>query len=413
MKEGTIGDVTAIEEPDVRANGAAPGRLRALFFMRSSDRDPGFGGLVSAMLERDHEVVVAFEHKGRLAPAERRALDDLSKRYPGFDQVRLEPRRDLWRIPAGAIRRSLDYLRCLEPEHGHSDELRDQARDRAPRLLRALLFLPPFRWRFGRRMLGWLLQRLEAGMPIPRRTKALIREGAPDVVVVSPLVEFASPHAEYIRSAQAARIPSALVVMSWGDLPDTVVIRDVPTLTVVANQDEVNEAVRVFGLPRDRIEAVGAEGSNGAGVPAPSDAVDAIDRAALTEDVPRPPGRFLRPLLWLLTPLLAIVLPLLRPRATLQAARKGVRRIRKRFRAGRASGTEKRAENRKAAREEKQARKEAAKQRKAARAAEKQRKRARREAVAGGGEGRAKGKGKGKGKTAPAEPGEEPAEAEQ
>jgi hypothetical protein len=411
MKEGTIGEVMAVEEARAGATGPAPDRPRALFFVRGSHRDPGFGGLVSAMLERDHEVVVAFDHKGDLAPAERSALEDLGKRYPGFDQVRLDPRRDLWRILAGAIRRSLDYLR-VEPEGSDSDELRERARERAPRLLRALLFLPPFRWRFGRRMLGWVLQRLEAGMPIPRTTRALLRERAPDVVVVSPLVEFASQQPECLRSAQAARIPSALVVTSWDEVPDTVLIRDVPTLTLVANQDEVNEAVLVHGLPRDRIQALGAEGANGAGAPAPSEAVDAIDRAAQTEELPSPPGRFLRPLLWLLTPLLAIALLLLRPRATLQAARRGVRRIRKRSKSARASG-----KGADPGKEEKRARREATKQRKAARAEEKQRKRARREAVAGGGKERAKGKvkdkGKGKGETAQAEPGEEAEEAGQ
>jgi hypothetical protein len=314
----------------VSSGGAASPRLKALFFLRSIDYDHMFGSLLRAMLARGDEVLVATDHRrGRLPQARVDLFDDLGQRYPGFDHRLLRPRRDLWRIPASAVRRSLDYLPYLEADVEASEADGDEARDRAPRLLRILLFLPPFRWRPGRRVLGWVLRRFEPAMPIPRSVKSVIKEAAPDVVVVSPLAEFGLAQDDLIRTAEAARTPSVLVVVSWDDLATKGPIRDAPTMTVVSSQDQVNEAVRVRGLPRGRIEPVGAESFKGLDEPAPPGTVSAIEHAAATEVVPKRQGRLLRPVLWLLTPLLAIVLPLLRPRATVRAVIKAVKRLAK------------------------------------------------------------------------------------
>lgn len=378
---------TAIEESGVSAGEAAPARLKALFFLPSIDYYLVFESLLRAMLAAGHQVLVALDHdKGSLLPDKVHPFDALREQYPRFDYRQLPPRKDLWLIPASAIRRRLDYLRYLEPEYA------DQAGDRIPQStwgLRALLFLPPFRWPFGRRLLVSLLRRLEAGMPIPRAVRSFVAEATPDVVVVSPLVEFGSAQGDYIRTAEAAGIPSVVVVEGGDDLTSKGGIRDVATLTLVRNETEADEAVRLHDLPRERIAVVGAESSNGHHAPAASAAVEAIERAAPTEVVRRREGRFLRPVLWLLTPLLAIVLPLVRPRATARAVIKAVRRlagrIRKRVKTLRRNMKHRRAERRKAgaeaAKQEKLARAEAAKQQKLARAEAKGQGKARAEAA--------------------------------
>jgi hypothetical protein len=382
MKEGAIGDVAASEQGDSGWNGSAPEQPRLLAFTHADD-GPGFGRVVSALLERDHHVVLVAQQRRRAAESpDAGASASLSADDPGLDYVRMPPGRDLWRIPASAIRRGLDYLRYLESTPTDADALRAEARERAPRLLRALLFLPPFRWRFGRRALGWLLRRLEAGLPIARATKALIRERSPDVIVVSGGAA-CDPEADFIRSAHAARTPSVLA-MGAIELANRGRPRDVPTLTLVGGQEQVNEAVRLHGLPRERIQAVGAETSDGILGPSPAEVVEAVDRVALAEEVPRPPGRLLRPVLWLLTPLLLIVLPVLRPRATLRALGRVPTRVRKRIRGARRDSVQRRAIERKAratsAKQEKRARAEVRRQRKLSRAAEKRQKRERRDA---------------------------------
>jgi hypothetical protein len=300
----------AIEGSGGGAAAVAP-RLRALLLLRSSDGEGAFESLRREMHLRDHEVLV-------------------------FDHQQLPPRRGVWPIVAGAVRRSLDYLRDVESERtdtpGRPDPLRDEALDRPPRSFRVLLLLPPFRWPSGRRLLDWLLRRLEAGIPIPRRVKSFISGQAPDVVLVSPLVEFDEPGGDFVRTAEAMRIPSMLLATSQNEL----------------------------------------------------ESVEAIERAARAQVVPRREGRFLRPLLWLLTPLVAIVLAILRPRATFRAVRRLPNRIRKWFRARKRAGKQRRTEIRKAqataAQQEKQARAQAKRQAKAEAATSKAERRARREA---------------------------------
>ena len=376
MKEGTIGDVADSGRGVGAAGEAVHRRRRVLLFTRGSDVDAGFGSMAGAMLERDHDVVLALDHPRRSS-----ALSELSKRHPGFEQIRIPARRGLWRIPAGATKRGLDYLRYLQPERAGADQPRDLARQRAPRVLRALVRLPPFRWSFGRRMLGWLLRHLDAAMPIPRSTKVLIKERSPDVVVISQWIALGSSEAELVRSAHATKTPSVLVMSGTGGT-DPAQIRDMPTLAVVGEQQQVNDVVQVHGIPRDRVQAVGAEAAGGARVPSSSGVVDAVDEAA-TKRAPAPPGRLLRPVLWLLTPLLLLTLLLLHPVSTSKECVAAVRRIGSQMRARRRKAAKMRAGDWKAvarsAGQEKPARPETVTQQKATRAQEKQRKRERRQ----------------------------------
>jgi hypothetical protein len=216
-------------------------------------------------------------------------------------------------------------------------------------------------------------------MPIPRTARAFISDQAPAVVLVSPLVEFGSAQSDYIRAAELAGVPSVLLVASGDDLTSKGAIRDVPTVTVTSDETQVDEAVRLHGLPHERVVAVGTESFNGLHAPAAPGAVEAIERAAAADVVTRRQGRLLRPLLLLLTPLLAIVLPLLRPRATVRTVIRTSRRLGPRVRKQTKSLTRavnrRRAQRRKAgaeaAKQEKRAQAEAARTQKLARAEEK------------------------------------------
>jgi hypothetical protein len=368
-----------IEEAAASANGTPPARLRVLFFLRGLGYGLLFEQLLRAMLARGHEVLVAFDHhKGGLPKHKSKLFDELRERHPSFDYRELPPRSDLWLIPATAIRRRLDYLRSLEPEHADTAPFGD----RPPLGMRVLLFLPPFRWSFGRRLLRDVLGRLEAGMPIPRSLRTFVTEHDPDVVMVSPLVEFGSAQGDYVRVAEAARIPSVLVVAAEDDLSSKGAIRDVPTLTLTWNEAQKDEAVRLHGLPAERVVAADPVPAGELDPATAPDAVAAIERAAPSEVVRTRKGLILRPLLWLLTPLLAILMPLMRPRATARAVVKALRRLPKRVRTWRRNMSRRRelkAAERRA--QQKQAKALAAKQAKAKAQAAKEGERARARAL--------------------------------
>jgi hypothetical protein len=280
------------------------GRLKALFFLPSVAYFRAFESLVAQMLAGGREVLVAFErHQGPLSPGDRQALDGLREQHSGFEHVQLRSPSGMWRTLAGAASRTLDYIRFLEPEYAEAGALRAETRDRAPRAARVLLFLPPFRWAFGRRALAWILRGVEAGVPLSRDIKALVAAREPGLVLVAPPAEPSVATTDYLRPAEAAEVP-------W--------------VIVVADEEDV---VRVRGVAQERMVVVQAQGSNGAGAEAGPDAVEAIERAAATPVPHRNAGRIARPLLWLLSPLLALLLVLFRPRASARGAVKGLRRL--------------------------------------------------------------------------------------
>jgi hypothetical protein len=367
--EEAIGQVSAaaIEGRGGTGERVLPERLRTVFFLHRSEGDRVFGGLLREMLGDGHEVVLAMEphRRGRRTPMVD-VFGDLPERYPGFSHEQIQPRRDLWRIPAGAVQRSLDYLGVLEAQNPDA-ELQNRAREHAPALLRGLLKLPPFRWRSGRRALGWLLRRLETGIPLPREVRSLIKDQAPEVVIVSALAELDSPRGEFIRTAGAARVPSVLVAPRRGEVPSERALRDLPTVALVSAGEQAMQVSQLQGLPSERIATVGAQRLNGYTALAPTETVEEIERVASAQVTTGREGRFLRPILWLLTPLLIILLPLLRPRATLRDVTRFFRRIRKR-------GAERQRARAKAASAQRQAEATARKQ---ARAEEKRQRRSR------------------------------------
>ena len=306
MTEGTIRDIPRSGRRGSGPNGSAPDRPLALVFMRSLSQDPEFPRLASAMLERDHEVVlVAHEHRRRANAA----LVDLSARYPRLDHVRMPRRRDPWRIPASATRRALDYLDYLDPEGEDRDAPGAESRERVPRLLRGALLLPPFRWRFGRRTLAWMLRLLEAGLPIAPATKALITERSPAVVVLSGDAGLRS--GGRIASLGACRQDSFRASSERGQAGRFGRAARYADPYRRARPGAGERRGPGVPVPRERIHAVGVEVVDGMPLPSPSGVVDSVNEAPRTLDVGKPPGRLFRPVLWLLSPLVILMLLLL------------------------------------------------------------------------------------------------------
>ena len=373
---------TAMEGGQAGADGTVPGRLKLLLFLPSIEYYRILESLLVALLTAGHQVLLALDgDKGRAPADQAHPLDALREQHQGFAYRTLGPRKGLWLIPAAALRRRLDYLRYLDSE----DPGRTEYPGPPPSWgIKALLFLPPFRWAWGRRLLAGLFRRLEAAMPISPSVRSFVSEEAPNVVVVSPLVEFGSAQGDYIRTAEAAGIPSAVVIDGEIDLAAKGGIRDLATVTIFGKKAQADAAVQLHHLPRERLEVVGAESSNGrhaAGVPG---ALDAIERAAAAQVDRRREGRILRPILWLLTPLLAILLPIMRPIQTAKAVRRLPARMSKRSKArqrerdeaagrGKLNRAAETKEQKRAAKQERRAQAEAARKQKLARAQAKDR----------------------------------------
>jgi hypothetical protein len=81
----------------------------------------------------------------------------------------------------------------------------------------------------------------------------------PDLLIVSPLIWFASKQTEFVKTARHLGIPSVLCVASWDNLSTKGTIRFVPDHLIVWNQTQVHEAVEFHGVPRSQLVATGAQ----------------------------------------------------------------------------------------------------------------------------------------------------------
>jgi hypothetical protein len=233
--------------------------VRVLFFMRAVNYDRLFEGLLRELLERGHEVHAAFDVAKRGRKGDSALLDGLGAEYPGFTTGLVPPRRHPeWADLATDLRHSLDWLRFLEPGYENATGLRARAEHRAPLAVRRIAHsrgaapgAPP-------RRLGAALAAAERRLPLDQSVMDFIAARSPDLIVVTPLIELGSRQVDYVRAARALGIPSALAVASWDNLTNKGRIREVPDLTVVWNEHQREEAMRLHDVPAQRVRALGA-----------------------------------------------------------------------------------------------------------------------------------------------------------
>jgi hypothetical protein len=232
--------------------------MRLLFFMRAIHYGRMAENVLRTLLDRGHEVHVALAvGKRRHGAGGDWLFADLADTYARFSYRELEPRSGPWERPATAMRYALDYLRYFSPEYAGAGPLRERAHDLAPGLVRALLrttFLIDIRVK----LIDALLRPIEAAVPIPEEVGALLRAYSPDVVMVTPLIRLGSFEVDYIRAAAAAGVPSVFPVSSWDNLTNKGVLRAVPDVTIVWNQTQLDDAVRLQKLPHEKVVVVGA-----------------------------------------------------------------------------------------------------------------------------------------------------------
>ena len=233
-----------------------PATLRLLFFLRAINLDRVFENALRELLRRGHAVHVVLEREKRGLPEGAGAVfGALEAEFEGFSYEQLpETAPTAGERLATDARLALDYLRYLEPDYDAAPVLRERARRNAPKGF--VRFLE--RRGRSRRAVRAVLAGLEARSPVPKPLAGLIRKHAPDVVLLSPLVELGSAQVDVVRAAGELGIPSVLLVASWDNLTNKGRIKEPPSLTVVWNEAQVGEAERLHGIPRDRVAAVGA-----------------------------------------------------------------------------------------------------------------------------------------------------------
>jgi hypothetical protein len=234
-----------------------------------------FESVLLALAERGHRVRIALPNRrpDLLPPP---ALAD----HPSISFVRAPATRgDEWAHPIHELRSLRDYLRYLEARYDGAPKLRTRALrkmvaamtrehqshlaahcphcdqrivdDQVGRMMLAFK-------KEGRRNLSAMLGLMEATIPSDTSIEAFLTSEAPDVVLVTPLINFGSYQADYVKSAQALGIPVGFPVFSWDNLSNKGLIHVAPDRVFVWNDRQRIEAVKMHGVPSERVVVTGA-----------------------------------------------------------------------------------------------------------------------------------------------------------
>jgi len=232
--------------------------MKILFLARHFSYLRLFESAIAELAERGHVLHLSADREESLGGAG--LVERLAARYPTVT-VGWTPGRQsgAWADLGRKLRLGIDYLRFLDPRYDAAPRIRGRSEERTPYMVRWLARLPGLSGPAGRRALDWVLRQFERAIPRSRELEAFYREQAPDVVLITPLVDLGSPQIDHYFSARALGLRTVLCVGSWDHLSSKSVLRAIPDLVTVWNETQKREAIELHSVPSDRIVVTGAQ----------------------------------------------------------------------------------------------------------------------------------------------------------
>jgi hypothetical protein len=228
--------------------------VKILFLAHNLGKTRHFERVIEELLHRGHSVVVTAAHK-RNKPLK---LTGSFRENRRIDVVPNPVRRlDAWEPFVRPMRQARDYLRFLDPAYTHADKLTARARGYAPAGW-AERFADGGSLRRWWPMAARGLELAEAIVPSERYYELFLRSHRPDVVLVTPLVDFGSYQTDYVKSAHRIGLPVAFLPFSWDNLTNRGLIRIPPDRVLVWNEHQKRETVMFHGVPAERVVITGA-----------------------------------------------------------------------------------------------------------------------------------------------------------
>jgi FkbM family methyltransferase len=246
--------------------------MKILLVLKQKKNVETFAATIRALVDRGHSVALAVqEHSDARADQYRDWIDSPASPKPSgeggsrFSLVRCPAHRtDSWSEVAWLLRSLRDCVHYQQPAMRHAaklqarsvhklrEELRVDAEDES--VAAALRGLPAAQ--VGR--LESVFALAERQLPVDPLFEAFIREQAPDVVLISPLVHFGSAQADFVAAARALSIPVGMLLYSWDNLSTKGCLHRRPDWMFVWNDRQRTEARALHDFPEDRVFVTGA-----------------------------------------------------------------------------------------------------------------------------------------------------------
>jgi len=232
--------------------------VKILFLARHFSYLRLFESAIAELAERGHQLHLSADREESLGGAG--LVERLAAKYPNIT-IGWTPGRQsgAWADLGRKLRLGIDYLRFTDARYDRTPHLRRRSEERTPAMLRWLADLPLFRGESGRRTLSWILRQFEQAIPRSRELDGFFRERAPDVVLITPLVDLGSPQIDHFISARALGLRTVLCVGSWDHLSSKSILRAIPDLVTVWNDIQKQEAIELHAVPPERIVVTGAQ----------------------------------------------------------------------------------------------------------------------------------------------------------
>ena len=229
--------------------------LRILFSVRKPSNVRQFESVLRALAARGHDVMLVREALGEFDwPPFVLAL---AESCPG---IRLETMpsaaKTHWWELATRFRRALFYLRFFSPAYREAPALRARARKRAP--VPAVRIAEAF-GRPGRYLLARALNLLEQSTRSAAIYHQYLREHAPDVVVLTPMIVLKTAQLDLARAALELGIRNVFAVASWDHLSSKGDLTFQPQRVIVWNEVQKREAVELQHLDGERVIITGSQ----------------------------------------------------------------------------------------------------------------------------------------------------------
>jgi hypothetical protein len=231
--------------------------LKILFIARHYSYLRLFESAVIELAGRGHTITLAADRDEQLGG--RQMVERIAARFRNVTLADAPGRTGAWAEVARRVRLALDYLRFLDPLYESTPHLRRRVRERGSTLIRWMIEARAWQMVGGLSIMRTLLRALERGLPGVPAIESFLRRQAPDVLLVTPMIDIGSPQLDHLASAQRLGIRTVLPVGSWDHLSSKALLRAWPDRLIVWNDIQRREAIEMHGVPAERIVVTGAQ----------------------------------------------------------------------------------------------------------------------------------------------------------